>query len=114
VGNDGHVPNVLRVVHETTDLSAQSVSQPSFPPMSTCGAGPCVRGTYLLDGEAVILLVRYSFNPQTQAEVRESSKSEGEAAATYLTMLAVVLLSSFTKIQWCDLSDTPLWRVGSM
>jgi hypothetical protein len=29
VGNDGHVPNVLRVVHETTDLSARSVFHPS-------------------------------------------------------------------------------------
>jgi hypothetical protein len=63
VGNDGHVPNVLRVVHETTDLSAQSVFQPSFLPMSTCGAGPCVRATYLLDGEAAMLLARFSFNP---------------------------------------------------
>jgi hypothetical protein len=30
VGNDGHVPNVLRVVHESTDLSAQSVIHPSI------------------------------------------------------------------------------------
>jgi hypothetical protein len=39
VGNDGHVPNVLRVVHETTDLAAQSVSMPPMLLISTCGAG---------------------------------------------------------------------------
>ncbi len=40
VGNDGHVPNVLRVVHETTDLAAQSVSVLSFMlPISMFGAG---------------------------------------------------------------------------
>jgi len=57
VSNDGHVPNVLRVVHETTDLVAQSVSiSLMLPRISTGDAGVCVRVTYLLYREAVLLL----------------------------------------------------------
>ena len=59
MGNNGHVPNVLRVVHETTDLAAQSVFHPTHCHASQyrrAMRGRCVRTTYLLDREAVMLL----------------------------------------------------------
>ena len=62
MGNDGHVPNVLRVVHETTDLCASQYSILPLLPISMCCAGRCVRGTYLLDGEAAILLAKSSID----------------------------------------------------
>lgn len=51
MGNDGHVPNVLRVVHEITDLAAQLVPILCLANI-VAGCVRCVRGTYLLDREA--------------------------------------------------------------
>lgn len=58
VSNNGHVPNVLRIVHETTDLEALSVMQflrltllllsSSLPPIGArCGVLLCVRARYV-------------------------------------------------------------------
>lgn len=59
MSNNGHVPNVLRVVHEITDLAAQSVFHAAHCHANIvvrCGEALCVRATYLLDREAVMLL----------------------------------------------------------
>lgn len=58
VGNDRHVTDVGRVVHETTDLVALLVCccVSAGVEYHRIGAGCCARKTYLLGGEAEALL----------------------------------------------------------
>lgn len=109
VSNNGHVPNVLRIVHETTDLALQSVShaESSCPSsLAQCGAtsvlwacvGVCA--TYLLDREAVILSATcFWVASHAQNKALELCRGDSRERQTYLTMMAVLVLSSFTKIQ---------------
>lgn len=57
MGNDRHVTDVGRVVHETTDLVALLVCCIALGvEYRRIGAGCCARRTYLLGGEAEALL----------------------------------------------------------
>lgn len=58
VGNDGHVTNVLRVVHETTDL----FSMLAAIPMCVYRLLLAVLDAYLFDGEAVETFVSKGSN----------------------------------------------------
>ncbi len=51
MGNDRHVPNVLRIVHETTDLAVNQYAVPDT--LSLYRAGQIMwKDTYLFDREA--------------------------------------------------------------
>jgi hypothetical protein len=51
-----------------------------------------VRGTYLLDGEAGVMLVIVQLFPQTRDEKSKPWREMQMASATYLTMFAVLVL----------------------
>jgi hypothetical protein len=85
VGNDGHVTDVRRVVHETTDLMAQLASFPSSLLANIVGCGGrCVRGTYLLDCEAGTLLASM-FDEFADAKLESSSFEDHTSAQRRLT-----------------------------
>jgi hypothetical protein len=79
VGNDGHVTDVRRVVHETTDLDALLVSHVAVFSniVAWCGVG--VRATYLLGGEAGDMLASCFVNSQCSFRPSQVEKSAGVA-----------------------------------
>lgn len=110
VSNDGHVTDVLGVIHETTDLSAQSVSiRPANIAKTAVWCRRCVRSTYLLDREAGILLALCSIIVTPRRRLKISPAATDGGGGNLLNhdggVMDCLLLRKFSS---GELSNTPL------
>jgi hypothetical protein len=110
VGNDGHVTDVRRVVHETTDLGALLACCEARGRILAMRGRACVGSTYLLGGEAGRLLALMTMVQRAAGSWESVARGDGRRCDLLDHFGGVVAVFSYENSEVGKSSSTPHGR----